>query len=422
MKKTILLFVGIAFLSQLFAQDHEDKAVFKKFDKGESYYYSTILSGINSYQKEKKEEKPFRLFKVDVSGRDFPNKVDMYKNQAWHNPPISQGSTGTCWCFSTISFYESEVYRMTKQKVKLSEMYLVYWEYVEKAKGYVNSRGTSLFSEGSEGNAVARLFKSYGVVPFSEYSGLLPGQSYYNHQDMFKEMETYLKSIKKSNSWNEDDVVATIKSILNHYMGVPPTEVVVDGKKMSPQGYLKNVLKLNPNDYVEILSYSQEPFYQQCIYDVPDNWWKSNEYYNIPLEEYMKVFERSIKKGYTMSIGGDVSETGLVAGKGEPQVAIIPSYDIPYEYINDDAREFRFNNKTTTDDHGMHCVGSMKKDGHTWYLIKDSSSGSRNNDPNAKEFGYYFFRDDFVKLKMMGFTVHKDAVKDILKKFEEVNK
>jgi len=116
-----------------------------------------------------------------------------------------------------------------------------------------------------------------------------------------------------------------------------------------------------------------------------------------------------------MSIGGDVSESGF---SRETQCALVPTYDIPSEFIDENARQFRFSNKTTTDDHGMHLVGYLEKDGKDWYLIKDSSSGSRNNDQNAPEFGYYFFHEDYVKLKMMGFTIHKDAVKDILKKFK----
>ena len=96
------------------------------------------------------------------------------------------------------------------------------------------------------------------------------------------------------------------------------------------------------------------------------------------------------------------------------QCAVIPDFDIPSAYINDDARQFRFSNQTTTDDHGMHLVGYLEKDGKDWYLIKDSGSGSKNNDPNAKEWGYYFFSEEYVKLKMMDFMVHKDAVKELL--------
>ena len=92
-------------------------------------------------------------------------------------------------------------------------------------------------------------------------------------------------------------------------------------------------------------------------------------------------------------------------------------FDIPVEEIDDNARQFRFSNGTTTDDHGMHLVGYYEKDGTDWYLIKDSGSGSRNNDETAPEFGYYFFRGDYIKLKMMDFMVHKDAIPDLLRKF-----
>lgn len=412
----VLIFIALAIFS-FSANAQKDHAIFKTYDKGESYYYNTILKDINNVSKKQNTEKPYKVLKVDTKGLTYPNKVDLYKNQVWHNPPISQGNTGTCWCFSTTSFYESEVYRLTKQKVKLSEMYTVYWEYIQKAKHFVETRGKSIVEEGSEGNAVARMFKLHGIVRESDYNGFLPGQKFYTHEEMYNEMHKYLMSVKASNAWNEEEVVSTIKSILNHYMGVPPTEITVDGKKMSPKDYLKNVLKIVPDDYVEILSYKQEPYWKKCSYDVPDNWWHSKDYYNIPLDDFMKALNSAIKNGYSMSIGGDVSEPGLVSGKGDPQVAIIPDFDIPSKYINDDARQFRFSNKTTTDDHGMHLVGYLDKDGKTWYLIKDSSSGSRNNDPTVKEFGYYFFSSDYIKLKMMGFTVHKDAVKDILKKF-----
>jgi bleomycin hydrolase len=198
-------------------------------------------------------------------------------------------------------------------------------------------------------------------------------------------------------------------------MGEPPAEVTVNGKKMTPVQYLKEVVKINPDDYVDILSYTQEPFYQQVEYKVPDNWWHSADYYNVPLDAYMTTLKDIVRKGYTVCIGGDVSEPGF---DRNTQCAVIPEFDIPSAFINDDARQFRFSNRTTTDDHGMHLVGYLEKDGKDWYLIKDSSAGSRNNDANAKEFGYYFFAEDYVKLKMMDFMVHKDAVKDLLTWFK----
>ena len=415
MKKTIAITIAILSVSSIFAQN-KDKGSFQVYDKGESYYYSTILKDINAVEKEKTKSKAYKRFKADATGKDYPAKIDLYKTQ-WHNPSISQGSTGTCWDFSTTSFYESEVKRLYNKEVKISEAYTFYYEYVLKAEGFVDSRGKTIFEEGSEGNAVTRIYKKYGAMPWNVYNGL-NGRKFHNHDKMYAEMDDYLKSVKKNNAWDKQAVISTIKSIMNHHIGTPPESFKVDGKEYTPQTYLKDYLKLNPDDYVEILSYEQYKFYHKCSYDVPDNWWNSEDYYNIPLDLYMEAIKKAIKKGYTMSIGGDVSEAGFLNSKGEPNVAIIPDFDIPSEYINDDARQFRFSNKTTTDDHGMHLVGYYEKDGKFWFLIKDSSSGSRNNDVNADDFGYYYFSEDYIKLKMMGFTIHKDAVKDIIKKFK----
>ena len=404
----VMVLNSVAF--HMAAQSH-DKAMFRNSEPG--FYQNVILRDNRELTNKDVPAEAKRYFVADQSGLDLPNKIDFYKNQFWHNAPISQGNTGTCWCFSTTSFLESEAYRLHKVQVKVSEIYTVYWEYVEKARRYVQERGNSLFDEGSEANAVTRIWKKYGVVPEESYTGLLNGRKYHNHEVMVAEMRSYLESLKSSSAWDEEIALTTIKSIMNHYMGMPPTEVTVNGKTMTPAEYLKNVVQINPDDYVDILSYEQEPFYKQVEYKVPDNWWHNADYYNVPLDVFMSALKNAVRNGYSMSIGGDVSEAGL---DRKTQCAIIPDFDIPSAYINDDARQFRFSNNTTTDDHGMHIVGYFVKDGKDWYLIKDSSAGSRNNDPNAKEFGYYFFSEDYVKLKMMDFMVHKDAVKEILQK------
>jgi bleomycin hydrolase len=391
---------------------NKDKAIFREPKPG--FYQNSILKDDREVREKAEPAKINKNFVVDLSNVSLPNKFDLYKNQQWHNPPVSQGNTSTCWCFSTTSFLETEAYRINKIQVKLSEMYTVYFEYVEKALRYIQERGNSAFEEGSEANAVTRIWKKYGVVPEESYTGLLEGRKFHNHSAMFDEMKSYLNSLKASSSWDEELAVATLKSIMNHYMGTPPTGIIVNGKKITPLQYLNDVLKINPDDYVDILSYTQEPFYKQVEYKVPDNWWHSTAYYNVPLDVYVSTLKSAVRKGFTVSIGGDVSEPGL---DRTTQCAVIPDFDIPSAYINDDARQFRFSNQTTTDDHGMHLVGYMEKDGKDWYLIKDSGSGSKNNDPNAKEFGYFFFSEDYVKLKMMDFMVHKDAVKDLLGKF-----
>jgi bleomycin hydrolase len=393
------------------AQVKTDKAVFKEYEPG--YYQNSILKDVRFINENLNKKEIEKRFQMDQTDYDLPNKVNQYKRE-WANPVISQGNAGSCWAYSTISFLESEVYRLHKKQVKLSEIYIVYWEYVEKARGFVQTRGESLFGQGSEGNAVTKIWKKYGTVPYSAYTGLLHGRTHHTHATMFKEMQSYLYSVKESNAWNEDEVIRTIQKIMDHHIGKPPATFILDSKEYTPKTYLKEYLKMNPEEYVEILSYKQEPYWKQVEYKVPDNWWHSEDYYNIPLEDFMKTIKQAIRNGYTMSIGGDVSEAGFLKSS---QCAMIPAFDIPAEYIDENARQFRFSNETTTDDHGMHLVGYLEKDGKDWYLIKDSSSGSRNNDENAPEFGYYFFHEDYVKLKMMGFTIHKDAVKDLLKKF-----
>jgi bleomycin hydrolase len=414
MKKTTLLLIFILLASLLNAQVvRKDKATFKEYQPG--FYMNNILKGIEDYKQTKETPKTDRRFKIDLAGMDLPNNIDLYKKE-WYNEPVSQGSTSTCWCFSTTSYFESEIYRLTKQKVKLSEMYTVYWEYIEKAREYIKTKGASAFAEGSEANAVTRIWNTYGVVPEDSYTGLLKDQVYHNHEQMFDEMITYLKSVKAANGWNETLVLETIKSILNSYMGTPPNKVLVGGKEITPQEYLKNVLKVNVDDYVDVTSLMEKPYYTQIEYVVPDNWWHSADYYNLPLDIYTKIIKDAIRKGYTIAVGGDVSEAGF---ETMTQVAMIPTFDIPSEYIDENARQFRFSNQTTTDDHGLHIVGYVEKNGKDWYLVKDSGSGSRNVSKASKSFGFYFFHEDYVKLKMMDFMIHKDMLKDYLPMFKK---
>ncbi|HNX56289.1 MAG TPA: C1 family peptidase [Prolixibacteraceae bacterium] len=418
MMKRIFFVAGLAMLMATGGMaQNVSKGKVEVEQKGKGFYYESILKDVNAVDEKLTEKAPYIRFVMDQSQIDLPNNPTLYKTE-WCNPTLSQGNTGTCWCFSTTSLYESEVYRQFGKKVKISEIYSVYCEYLEKARRFVEQRGNSVFGEGSEGNALARVMKTYGAMPEEAYSGLIDGRKFHSHAKMFDEMNAFLNSLKTSNAWNVDYALSTIKSIMNHYLGVPPTAFVVDGKSYTPQTYLKDYLKINPDDFVEILSYKQEPYWQQVEYKVSDNWWHSKDYYNLPLDEFMKVVKSAIKAGYTLSIGGDVSETGF---SRETNCAMIPDYDIPSAYINEDARQFRFSNETTTDDHGMQLIGILenyKGTGKDWYLIKDSSSGSRNVGQDNPNFGYYFFHEDYIKLKMMGFTVHKDAVKELLKKFK----
>lgn len=405
--KINILFYVLFLLSICIAQDQKkDKSIFVE---PQNEFLEQIKEEIKNFREI--EEKPKRKFHMDFEGMTLPTSLEQF-NTLWHQPPVSQGITGACWCFCATSFFESEIYRLYKKKIELSEMYTVYWEYIEKARRFVQKRGNSLFAEGSMANAVTRIWRKYGIVPLESYPGLAPGQKFHDHNKMFNEMSSYLAAIKENNIWNETDVLANIKAILNHYIGEPPLKVIINYKTMTPIEYLEKVVQINLDDYVDVLSLKEEEYYQKVVYPVPDNWWNNSDYFNLPLDEFMALFKRALIKGYTISLGGDTSEPGY---DSYAEVAMIPTFDIPSNYIDEDSRQFRFSNKSTTDDHGIHAVGIMKKGNDYWYLIKDSGSGARNG-PNK---GYRFYHQDYVKLKIMDFMVHKDVLGELLYKFDK---
>lgn len=411
MKKTVVMLAICSLLSVSFAfpqTEKRDKAVYVE---PRSEFWDSIKTEVKRF--EKKEQPRGRIFQMDFSTVAAPTSVSDFK-QYWHNKPVSQAISGMCWCFSATSFFESEIFRQTKREIKLSELYTVYWEYVEKARRFLNERGNSEFGEGSEANAVPRIWKQYGIVPAEAYSGKLPGQVFHNHEKLYGEMNSFLQSVKASNAWNDEGDIETIKSILNHYLGEPPKTVAVNGKQLTPREYFEKVVKLNLDDYVDIMSLMQKPYYQMVEYEVPDNWWHNKDYFNVPLNEFTGTLKKVVRNGYTICIGGDVSEPGY---EGHAGVAVVPSFDIPKDYIDENARQFRFSNGTTGDDHGIHIVGYTEKDSLDWYLVKDSGAGSRNN----SHPGYYFYREDYVKLKMLSYMVHKDAVKDLLKQLKSTD-
>lgn len=400
MKRTLFLALVVLMPVLMLAQQ-KDKAIFVEPQKG---YWDEILKSLSDFNK--KETTPAKNLKVDFTNIEAPKSLDEF-TKAWHNPPVSQGNTNTCWCFSTTSFMESEVYRTTGKQVRISEAFTVYNEYIERVKRFIQERGNSAVAEGSEANAVTREWKKYGCMPLNAYSGLKPNQPFHDHQKMYGEIKSYLDHVKATNAWDEEIAIKTVKSIMNFYLGTPPEKFVVDGKEYTSLTYLNEYLKLNPADYVDVLSYMQKPFGEQVEYEVPDNWWHSKDYYNVSLDTFMKILRNAVRKGFTVSIGGDTSEPGKDADK---KLYMIPTFDIPSDYIDDNARQFRFSNGTTTDDHGIHIVGYKEAKGKDIFLIKDSGSSAHNKDPK----GYYYFTEDYVKLKMMGFMVHKDAVKGFI--------
>lgn len=387
--------------------DKPDKGVIKK---GANAFYQKIETELDAFIDGQKEKPDRKGFQMDFSGRKYPTDMKKYTVH-WHNPPESQGATNTCWAFSTLSFLESDIFRLQQKRVKLSQAFIVYQEYLDKATRFIERRGDSYFAEGAEGNSVTRQIRSHGVVPYENYKGLKPGQPFHDHRALFDELNAYLKGVKNAGSWNLEAALSTVKAILNHHLGTPPESFEFQGNTYTPLSFRDEYLKLNADDYVEIMSYMQQPYWQQVEYQVPDNWWHDKTYHNVPLDPFMDCLKKAVKNGYTVSIGGDVSEPGYNA---DAEVGVIPSFDIPREYIDEHARQFRFSNETTTDDHGIHIVGYTIADGDWWFLIKDSGSGAFNGPTK----GYRYIREDYVKLKWMGFTVHKSAVEDLLKKFK----
>ncbi|HNX94042.1 MAG TPA: C1 family peptidase [Holophaga sp.] len=352
--------------------------------------------------------KPMRTLSLDFSAMDRPASPQAFQ-AAWHLPPKRQWWTNTCWCFSTTSFLESELKRLHGRELKLSEMHTVYWNYVEKVREFVRTKGTSLVAEGGESGDVLRIWKAYGVVPETDYTGLKAGETAFNHELLIGELSAYLELVKRTQNWNADQIIATVRLILDKHLGAPPAKLTFEGRTYTPQTFRQEIVNLNPDDYVDVMSFHYAPFWAHAAYEVPDNWAHTTDYLNVPLNDWYSAFKRAIQKGYTVAIGGDVSEPGY---NGAENIAIIPSFDIPSDRIDQSAREFRFTNHTSEDDHGLHVVGYISKGGQDWFLVKDSArSSQRGMFP-----GYYFYRGDYVKLKMLTFMVHKDAVKDLLAK------
>ena len=399
----VLAAVSLAAATITAQEVQRDKAVFAPVKDAK-------LDAIKNELRKPAEEPANNRMWIDFSAVDAPKAVSDFTT-VWHQPSVCQGLSGMCWCFSTTSFFESEVYRLTKRQLRFSVLHSVYWEYVEKARGFVQSRGKSMFGEGSQAAAVIRAWRNHGVVPAETYTGLKGGAKNFDHEaTVYRELRTYLDGVKAAGAWNEEGVIATVRSILDSHLGAPPTTVEADGRSLTPRQYLEQVVRLNPDDYVALLSFLDKPYWQTAEYEVPDNWWHGKEYVNVPLDTFMTTLKQAIRSGYSMAIAADMSEPGYSVGA--PGVAVVPSWDIPAAYIDASARQFRFANGTTTDDHGLHVVGWTQKNGKDWYLVKDSWSSAWNNEHP----GYYFFDENYVKLKVLAFLVHKDAAKSALEK------
>jgi bleomycin hydrolase len=360
------------------------------------------------YTEESSEGKTRTVLSVDLTGFEKPADPAEF-TKFFHLPPVRQDNTGTCWSFAATSLLESELRRQGKTEVKLSEMFTVYWEYVEKARRFVREKGDSFLGQGSEPNSAMERIGQYGLVRASDYSGLLDGKTSHDHGPLFREFRDYLSGLAAKNQWDEAGALAGVRAILDKHLGRPPDRITVDGRSLTPLEYLKN-LGLDPGDYVAFVSFMYLPFYTKGEFRVPDNWWHSRDFHNLPLYEFSLALLRALRRGYTATLAVDFSEPGY---SGENDIAMVPTFDIPSSYIDQSSREYRFTNGSSTDDHSVHCVGYLESAKGNWFLIKDSWE----NAYWGKAKGYFFYQDDYVRLKCLMLLVHKDAVKEVLDKF-----
>lgn len=342
----------------------------------------------------------------------------------------NQNRSSTCWSFSTNAFLESEIIRLGKGEVDLSEMFVVSSSYFDKSDKYVRTSGNINLSPGSSFGDALYVLKHYGTVPEKEMSGLNYGEKNHAHNEFDAAISGYVNAILKnpngklSTAWKSG-----LAGILDAYLGKKPEKFIVNGKEFTPKTYAQS-LGINPDDYVSLTSYSHHPFYTQFAIEIPDNWrWDLS--YNLPIEELMQVFDNSINNGYTVLWGSDVSEKGFTRNG----IAIMPDIEVvntsgsdqarwtglskseidskifslmervPEKVITQEERQKAFDNGQTTDDHGMQIFGIAKdQDGRKFYMVKNSWG-------ETGEFkGIWYVSESFVKYKTMNIVVHKNSI------------
>ncbi len=354
-------------------------------------------------------------------------------------PVQSQGFAGTCWSFSGLSFFESELLRIGNKKSPiLSEMFVVRKAYEEKADKYIRMDGKSNFSQGGGFVDIPYVINKYGIVPEEAYLGLNYGKNTHDHNELFSVLDGAVQGMLKHSKDEMDKqhsngITKTwklaVSGILDAYLGKEPQTFKYEGKEYTPKSYAQS-LKLDMSNYVSITSYMNEPLYQPTQLAIPDNWlWESS--YNVKLDELFTIVEHALKNGYTIAWGADVSEKGFSFRDG---LAIVPEDDATIEVngrdnknfsdagakkisnafltpvkekvITPEMRQAGYDTKLTTDDHGMHIVGMYKDQAGTKYFLVKNSWGSDRNYPK----GYFYASEAYFKLKTMNYFLHKDAL------------
>lgn len=343
-----------------------------------------------------------------------------------------QHKSGTCWCYSTNTFFENEILRKTGKKIHLSEGFVVYHCYLDKAQKFVRMDGKINFAEGGASDDVNYVWANYGMVPNEVYTGMTYGDKKFNTSELTEILTGYVNVIKKAQlkkltpAWLEG-----FKGILDAYMGKLPETFTYEGKTYTPQSYAAS-LPINLDDYVAIASFTHHPFYKPFQLEVADNWLWS-QYQNVKIDELVEIVKNAIDKGYTVAWGADVSEPCFKWRKG---YAVLPlAKDVPdlkgsdmdrwtqlsdkeqekekwdikgpveEQVVTQESRQQMFDNKETTDDHGMVIVGTAKdQKGNRYFKVQNSWN------TNQLYHGFFYVSEAFFKAKTMDIMVNKEAI------------
>ncbi len=334
-----------------------------------------------------------------------------------------QNKSGTCWSFSTMSFFESELKRMGKGDMDLSEMTVVRNAYVQKAIKYVRLHGTINFGPGGAFHDPLNNIRDFGMMPESAYPNTLGASQKIDHNELDKVLKAYVDAIAKSEGEISSTWLLGYNGILDAYLGKQPENFTYNGKSYTARTF-SDYIGIKPDDYIDLTSYTHHAFYQKFMLEIPDNWsWDG--VYNLPMDEWMNVLEYALSKGFTVAWGADVSDKGFSHKNG---LALMPEVDwetmtkndkdsvwlrpCKQKTITQDMRQKDFDNFITTDDHGMQITGMYKdQKGTKWFKVKNSWGTGHGNECG----GYFYASENYVRLRTMNFLVHKDGIPQDIK-------
>jgi bleomycin hydrolase len=320
-------------------------------------------------------------------------------------PAMNQGKTFICWSFATSSFVESEMARLKLEPVRLSVIYPLYYGYLEKARLFIQTKGESRFAPGDLFTGVPDLWQKYGAVPVSAYERFTNGMNL-NQTNLYDQLDDLMAEVKRSDRWDEGQTLSKVKKLLNRYLGEPPKNFSFKGKTYTPLSFLREVVRLPWNEYVMVTSFENAPFNTFAELQVPDNWHHNTNFFNVPLPLFYDSLKGAVRSGYTVAVSADTSEPSY---KITGHYCFVPDFDIAPAKIDQHARELRFFDGSTTDDHAIHIVGWADAGGEDWFIAKDSSK-SAWRDGNQGEM---FLHSSYVKLKVLAFIVHRDGVPEL---------